>query len=72
MARDPPTARHQRGREVSVDRAGQVSLRAGGGSLCELSDVTRSTVPDTKECATREPSLFQDTHRFSGWKSEWC
>ena len=39
---------------MSVDRAGQVSLRAGSGSPCELSGVTRSTVPDTKKSALHE------------------
>ena len=48
---------------MSVDRAGQVSLRAGSGSPCEFSDVTRSAVPDTKECATRETS--KDRHARS-------
>ena len=63
-------ARHLKGRRVSVDKAGQVSQWAGSGSPCELSDVMRSTVPDTRECAARvtcKDGHECHTHDHSTW-----
>ena len=67
MARHPPAARHLGGQEsVSGTERVKSLLGLGSGSYCELSDVTRSTVPDMKERAARDKqSLARVSHARS-------